>query len=222
MHSLSETSRKQHNHRSCIYHESTLQQDERRFFYICLAYAQNMWIMNSTCDMFIHKLLLMLSSSDLLVICIIIFLFIFNICIARILSFFLVYAQHMRTATLTVSHSNHLVNLLFHSLDFQRWCFHRSLMFLYAQLMLRICSVEILVIRYELFCDLTWWSWHMLRIGFKAFSIRRQILNVQGICYFSSSTRRQEIFSTPTQLFQPDELHLDPEPWSQLAMRTWN
>ena len=42
MHSLSETSRKQHNHRSCIYHESTLQQDERRFFYICLAYAQNM------------------------------------------------------------------------------------------------------------------------------------------------------------------------------------
>ncbi len=42
MHSLSEKSRKQHNHRSRIYHESTLQQDERRFFYVCLAYAQNM------------------------------------------------------------------------------------------------------------------------------------------------------------------------------------
>jgi len=71
--------------------------------------------MNSTCDM------LMLSSSDLLVICIIIFLIVFNICIARILSelsFFLVYARHMRTATLTVSHSNHLVNLYFIRLIF--------------------------------------------------------------------------------------------------------
>ncbi len=135
----------------------------------------------------------------------------FAICIAWILSelsFFLVYAQHMWTATLTVSHSNHLVNLLFHSLDFQRWCFHRSSMFLYAQLMLRICSVEILVIRYELFCGLAWWSWHMLRIDFEAFPTRRQILNVRGICYLSSSTRRQEIFPTPAQLFQPPgELH---------------
>ncbi len=48
----------------------------------------------------------------------------------------------------------------------------------------------------------------MLRIGFEAFPTRRQILDVRGICYFSSSTRRQEIFPTPAQLFQPPgELH---------------
>ncbi len=66
-----------------------------------LAYAR---IMNSTCDMLTHKLSLTLSSSDVLVICIITFLIVFDICIARILSelsFFLVYARHMRTATLT-------------------------------------------------------------------------------------------------------------------------
>jgi len=69
-----------------------------------LAYAQNMRIMNSTCDMLTHKLSLTLSSSDLLVICITTFLIVFDICIARILSelsFFLVYARHIRTATLT-------------------------------------------------------------------------------------------------------------------------
>jgi hypothetical protein len=110
-----------------------------------------MLIMNSTCDMLIHKLSLTLSSSDLLVICIIIFLIVFNMCIARILSelsFFLVYARHMRTATLTFKP---IVNLLSHSLDFQRRYFRCSSMFLYAQLMLRICSVEALVIGCEFF-----------------------------------------------------------------------
>ena len=55
--------------------------------------------MNSTCDMLTHKLSLTLSSSDVLVICIITFLIVFDICIARILSelsFFLVYARHTR------------------------------------------------------------------------------------------------------------------------------
>ncbi len=43
---------------------------------------------------------------------------------------------------LQLSSFNHLVNLLSHSLNFQRRCFRRSSMFLYAQLMLRICTVN--------------------------------------------------------------------------------
>ncbi len=168
-----------------------------------------MWIMNSTCDMFIHKLSLMLSSSNLLVICIIIF----NICN--------LHCMNLEWAEFLFSICAAYVNCNSHCLTFKSFsqsvisfawfsalCFHRSSMFLYAQLMLRICSVEILVIRYELFCGLAWWSWHMLRIDFEAFPTRRQILNVRGICYLSSSTRRQEIFPTPAQLFQPPgELH---------------
>ncbi len=69
-------------------------------------------IMNSTCDVLIHKLSLFVRPFSCvfffilvvqLVICIITFLVVFNICIERILSelsFFLVYARHMRTATL--------------------------------------------------------------------------------------------------------------------------
>ena len=48
----------------------------------------------------------------------------------------------------------------------------------------------------------------MLRIELEAFSTRRQILNLRGICYVQRSTRRQEFFPTPAQLFQPpDQLH---------------
>ena len=72
-----------------------------------------MQIMNSTCDTFIHKLSLTLSLSDLssafsfsfsLMIC--------NICIERILSelsFFLVYARHMRSAILIFKSFSQLV-----------------------------------------------------------------------------------------------------------------
>ena len=98
MHSLSETSRKQHNHRPRIYHESTLQQDERRFFYICLAYAAFSSSFSSFCSWFALFRIT--------------FLIVLNICIERILSelsFFLVYARHMRSATLIFKSCNQFI-----------------------------------------------------------------------------------------------------------------
>ncbi len=84
-------------------------------------------IMNSTCDMLIHKLLSLTSSSSNLShafsssvssFCLwfasSLFSVVFNIChIARILSelsFFWIYARRMQTV-MRLSHSNHLVNL---------------------------------------------------------------------------------------------------------------
>ncbi len=160
MHSLSETSRKQHNHRSCIYHELTLQQDEPRakillhmLSILCTKHVNhelNLWHAHSQA---IAHVIFVRSARDLHHHFLIVFHcmnleraeFLFSICAA--------YAN-CNSHCLTVSHSNHLVNLLFHSLDFQRWCFHHSSMFLYAQLMLRICIDEALMIGCEFYCDL--------------------------------------------------------------------
>jgi len=81
-----------------IYHESTLQQDERRFFYICLAYAAFSSSFSSFCSWFALFRIT--------------FLIVFNICIERILSelsFFLVYARHMRSVTLIFKSFSQLV-----------------------------------------------------------------------------------------------------------------
>ncbi len=142
-------------------------------------------IMNSTCDMLIHKLSLFIRSFSCvfffilvvqLVICIITFL------ILSELSFFLVYARHMRSATLTFKSFSQLV------ISFAR--FWASMLSSFIDVSL--CSVDATHMHrrgfddqmWIFFCDLALCSWHMLRIGFEAFSTRRQVLNVRDICNF--------------------------------------
>ncbi len=105
MHSLSETSRKQHSHRSRIEYIMNLfcsktSEDSSTYaqhMHKTCAIAHVIFVRPFSCVFFFILVVQ-------LVICIITFLVVFEIFIERILSelsFFLVYARHMRTATFT-------------------------------------------------------------------------------------------------------------------------
>jgi hypothetical protein len=99
------------------------------------------------------------------------------------------------------SSSNHLVNLLSHSLNVQRRCFRRLLMFLCAQLMLRICTVEASVIRCEFFL------WPRLMVSayashrLRSFSNPTSSLGCAGHMPFLKSNPTSRIFSDPGSTF---------------------
>ena len=118
-----------------------------------------------------------------LMICIITF---FNICIEWILSelsFFLVYARHMRSATLIFKSFSQFILSFSHSLNFQSMSF----------INVSLCSVDAAHMHRRGFDGQMWiylWSrlmlltYLMLRIGPGAFPTRRQVLDVRGICHF--------------------------------------
>ncbi len=122
MHSLSEASRKQHNHRSCIYISWIARRAKilLHMLSICIKHANyelNLWHAHSQAIahvFFIRSFfcVFFFILIVLLVICTITFLIVFDICIERILSelsFFLVYARHMRSATLIFKSCNQFI-----------------------------------------------------------------------------------------------------------------
>ncbi len=164
MHSLSKASRKQHNHRSCIYISWIARRAKilLHMLSICIKHANyelNLWHAHSQAIahvFFIRSFFFILII--LFVICTITFLIIFNICIERILSelsFLLVYARYMRSVTLIFKSCSQLI------ISFARF----SALMLSSFINVSLCSVDAAHMHRRDFDDQMWiylWSRLML------------------------------------------------------------
>ncbi len=138
-------------------------------------------------------------------ICIITFFIVFDIWILSELSFFLVYAQHMRTATFIFRSFNQSV------ISFARF----SALMLSSFIDVSLCSVDAAHMHSrDLFDQMSIFLWSRLMLltyashRLRSFFNPTSSLECAGHLQFLKFNPTSRIFPTPAQLFQPlDQLH---------------